>query len=242
MPERLLNIPAILKRGVSDVASVFDAFGVGIYCVDFDGRFTYVNPSGQELLGWDAGELLGRNVHETIHHSHPDGSPYPLEECPLHRAIELGAAGQELDDLFWREDGLPLEVAQTIAPLYEDGERVGAIVVFIDVHERRRDSELLRRRAAQQSALVDAMVSFDMKNGASRKSATEGAGMAVEPGLHGAAGHSQPAGGLERAHPGLGGQQLDERGVQAVDRPVIAGSHAVQKYQGPFGINSQNDQ
>ncbi|MGN6868833.1 MAG: ATP-binding protein [Solirubrobacteraceae bacterium] len=155
MPERLLNIPAILKRGVSDVASVFDAFGVGIYCVDFDGRFTYVNPSGQELLGWDAGELLGRNVHETIHHSHPDGSPYPLEECPLHRAIELGAAGQELDDLFWREDGLPLEVAQTIAPLYEDGERVGAIVVFIDVHQRRRDTELLRRRAAQQSALAE---------------------------------------------------------------------------------------
>lgn len=155
MPERLLKIPAILERGVSDVASVFDAFGVGIYCVGLDGRFTYINPAGQELLGWDAGELLGRDVHETIHYSHPDGSPFELEDCPLHGALALGTAGQELDDVFWHKDGSPLEVAQTIAPLYEDDERVGAIVVFIDVRQRRRDTELLRSRAAQQSALAE---------------------------------------------------------------------------------------
>ncbi|HSC01888.1 MAG TPA: PAS domain-containing protein [Solirubrobacteraceae bacterium] len=155
MPERLLKIPAILERGVSDVASVFDAFGVGIYCVDLGGRFTYVNPSGQELLGWDAGELLGRDVHETIHHSHPDGSRFALEACPLYRALQRGTAGQELDDVFWLRDGSPLEVAQTIAPLYEDEKRVGAIVVFIDVRQRRRDTELLRSRAAQQSALAE---------------------------------------------------------------------------------------
>lgn len=34
--------------------------------------------------------------------------------------------------------------------------------------------------AAQQAALTEAMVSFDMKNGASRASATEGASMAVD--------------------------------------------------------------
>jgi len=34
--------------------------------------------------------------------------------------------------------------------------------------------------AAQQAALTDAMISFDMKNGASRKSAAEGASMAVD--------------------------------------------------------------
>ncbi len=155
MPERLLRIPAILERGVSDVASVFDAFGVGIYCADLDGRFTYINPAGEALLNWNAQELAGRNVHDTIHHSRPDGSPFALEECPLYQALALGAAGQELDDVFWRRDGSPLEVAQTIAPLYEDEERVGAIVVFIDTRQRRRDTELLHSRAAQQSALAE---------------------------------------------------------------------------------------
>ena len=80
MPDRLLNVPAILEAGVSDVVSVFDAFDVGIYCADLDGIFTYVNPAGQTLLGWDAEELLGRRAHDVIHHSQPDGSPFPLDE------------------------------------------------------------------------------------------------------------------------------------------------------------------
>jgi PAS domain-containing protein len=62
VPERLLKIPAIPERRVWGVGSVFDAFGVGMYGVDLDGRFTYLTPSGQELLGWDAEELLDRTI------------------------------------------------------------------------------------------------------------------------------------------------------------------------------------
>ena len=116
MPDRLLNIPAILERGVSDVASVFDAFGVGIYCLDLDARCTYINPAGQALLGWDADELHGRLMHETIHHSYPDGSSFASADCRLHQALELGTAGQELDDVFWCKDGSALEVAYTFNP------------------------------------------------------------------------------------------------------------------------------
>ena len=45
--------------------------------------------------------------------------------------------------------------------------------------------------------------------------------------LHGAAGDPQPPGGLEYAHPGLGGQQFDQRGVKPVDQPMVTGGHAV---------------
>jgi hypothetical protein len=65
---------------------------------------------------------------------------------------------------------------------------------------------------------------------------------AVQAGLHGAAGHAEPARGLQHAHPRLGGQQFDERGVQRVDRPRLAGSHTVQRYHDPFRINRQPDQ
>ena len=154
MPDRLLNVPAILEAGVSDVVSVFDAFDVGIYCADLDGIFTYVNPAGQTLLGWDAEELLGRRAHDVIHHSRPDGSPFPLDECPFYAALQRGAAERTLDDVFWTKDGSPVSVAHTIAPLYQDGQRIGAIVVFSDISERRRYTELLRGRAAQQAALA----------------------------------------------------------------------------------------
>jgi PAS domain S-box-containing protein len=155
VPDRLLKIPAVLERGVSDVASVFDAFGVGIYCLDLQGRCTYINPTAEALLGWNAEELYGRFIHDAIHHSYPDGSPFASADCQLHQALELGTAGQELDDLFWCRDGSSLEVAYTISPLHEADELIGAIVVFVDVRERRRDHELLRSRAAQQSALAE---------------------------------------------------------------------------------------
>lgn len=154
MLDRLLNVPAILEAGVSDVVSVFDAFDVGIYCADLDGTFTYVNPAGQTLLGWDAEELLGRRAHDVIHHSRSDGSPLRLDECPFYAALQGGAAERRLDDVFWTKDGSPVSVAHTIAPLYQDGQRIGAIVVFSDISERRRYTELLRARAAQQAALA----------------------------------------------------------------------------------------
>lgn len=143
-----LKIPAILERGEFDVASVFDAFGVGIYCTDLGGRFTYVNPAGQALLGWSAEELIGRDAQATIHH--PDHQRPP----PLQRTLTRGASTSELGDVFWRSDGSPLEVEQTIAPLREAGRQVGTIVVFLDVSQRRREAELVRRRAGQQSALA----------------------------------------------------------------------------------------
>jgi PAS domain S-box-containing protein len=155
VPDRLLKIPAILERGVSDVVSVFDAFGVGVYCVDLEGLFTYVNPAGETLLGWGAGELLGRHAHDTIHHSHPDGTAYPREECEFYGALERGATERELDDVFWSKSETPVEVAHTIAPLHENGKHIGAIVVFVDVRGRRHDTALLHSRAAQQAALAE---------------------------------------------------------------------------------------
>jgi PAS domain S-box-containing protein len=155
VPDRLLSIPPILERGVSEVASVFDLFEVGVYCVNLGGCFTYVNPAGEALLGWDAGELLGRHAHDTIHHSRPDGAPLPREECPFYQALQCARAERELDDVFWRRNGSALYVAHSIAPLYEDGKHVGAIVVFADVGERRRATKLLRTTTAQQAALAD---------------------------------------------------------------------------------------
>jgi PAS domain S-box-containing protein len=151
VPDRLLKIPAILERGVS----VFDAFGVGVYCVDLEGLFTYVNPAGETLLGWGAGELRGRHAHDTIHHSHPDGTAYPREECEFYGALERGATERELDDVFWSKSETPVEVAHTIAPLHENGKHISAIVVFVDVRGRRHDTALLHRRAAQQAALAE---------------------------------------------------------------------------------------
>ncbi len=155
MPERLLNVAPILERAVSEVASVFDLFEVGVYCVNVKGFFTYVNPAGEALLGWDRGELLGRHAHDTIHHSRPDGTPFPREECPFYQALQCARAERNVDDVFWTRDGSALHVGHTIAPLYEGEEHVGSIIAFADIGERQRATELLHARAAQQAALAE---------------------------------------------------------------------------------------
>jgi PAS domain-containing protein len=82
MPDRLLNIPAILERDVSDVASVFDALGARIYCVDLHGRFTYINSTGQGLLRWGIEELLGQTIFRGRGSSGCSGGQIGVDRLP----------------------------------------------------------------------------------------------------------------------------------------------------------------
>ncbi len=150
-----LSGAAVFEAGAADVVAVFDAFGIGVGCVDPGGVFTYVNPAGAALLGWRAEDLVGEHVHEAIHHHLPDGTPLAREACPLYAAIRARVVERSLDDVFWAKDGSPVPVAHRLAPLHEAGEHVGAVIVFADASERHRATDLLRARVAQQAAVAE---------------------------------------------------------------------------------------
>jgi hypothetical protein len=61
----------------------------------------------------------------------------------------------------------------------------------------------------------------------------------LQAGLHGAAGNPEAPGGLQHAHPGLGGKQFDQGRVQAVHPSGRIGGHTVQRYHRSYGINRQ---
>ena len=88
----------------------------GILGLDLKGDITFVNPAAARLFGYKAGELLGRNSHTVWHHSKPDGSPYPVEKCNLHAAIQKGKAYSGIDEVFWRQDGTSFTVEYALAP------------------------------------------------------------------------------------------------------------------------------
>ncbi|SFC48283.1 PAS domain S-box-containing protein/diguanylate cyclase (GGDEF) domain-containing protein [Marinospirillum celere] len=115
--------------------------GEGVFGVDAEGRFTFINPAGLKLLGYShEEELLGQNSHQLIHHSYPDGRSYPTEACPIHQAINSGlSADQWHEDWFWRQDasGFPVEIYAT--PLWQElGQVFGGVVTFRDISERKR--------------------------------------------------------------------------------------------------------
>jgi PAS domain S-box-containing protein len=120
--------------------------GEGIYCLDRDGLTTFVNPTAERLLGYEPDELAGRPMHQILHHSKPDGSPYPSEECPIYASLRDSLVYRVSTEVFWRKDGTNFPVEYVTTPIVEDGAVTGAAVVFRDITERRE-----AERAVQES-------------------------------------------------------------------------------------------
>src|ERR671922_3057425 len=115
----------------------------GVIGLDLEGRCTFVNPAAVETLGWAADELIGRVMHEVVHHSYADGSPYPVTECPAYHTLTEGMRCRVDDEVMWRRDGTAVPVEYTSQPIFEDGAVTGAVVMFHDISERRRAEKLL---------------------------------------------------------------------------------------------------
>lgn len=122
---------------------LLDAAGEGIYGVDTNGITTFVNPAAQRILGYSAEELAWRNMHTMVHHSHPDGSHFSANACPIFKAFTVGKVQTVEDDVFWSKSGEPIDVEYTSTPIRDNGEIVGAVVVFRDISQKKADRRKL---------------------------------------------------------------------------------------------------
>lgn len=122
---------------------LLEAAGEGIYGVDAEGLTTFANPAAERILGYSADEMIGRNMHTMVHHSHRDGSHFPAEHCPIFSAFRLGTVQTIADDVFWNRAGDPVDVEYTSTPIRDDGVLVGAVVIFRDVSQRKADHRRL---------------------------------------------------------------------------------------------------
>ena len=118
--------------------TLLNTAGEGIYGIDRNGEATFINKAAVDLLGWRQQDVVGRSIHEVHHHSHADGAPYPKEECPIYAAIHDGEVHRVDTEVFWRNDGSPVPVEYTSAPIIRDGAPDGAVVVFRDISKRKK--------------------------------------------------------------------------------------------------------
>ncbi len=109
----------------------------GIYGIDVQGRFTFVNREAARMLGYSQEEMLGRNGHALIHHSHPNGTPYPEVDCPIYQTVRGLYSGHSEDEDFWHRDGTSFPVAYSASPILEEGTIQGAVVTFSDISKRK---------------------------------------------------------------------------------------------------------
>lgn len=124
---------------------ILESVGEGIYGLDLDGKVTFLNPMAEKLMGYSLEELQDKPVHLLIHHSRLDGTPYPIEDCPIYHSLRDGEIYSGADEVYWCKDGSSLPVEYTSTPIYEEGELAGAVVVFKDISERKHANEVLRQ-------------------------------------------------------------------------------------------------
>ena len=125
--------------------ALLDSAGEGIWGVDLRGTCTFVNRAAQRSLGFTAEELVGRNMHEMVHHHHPDGSPYPAEECSVYNVFRRSSPFTNKLDHVIRKDGSLFYAEMSAQPIVQNGEVRGAVVTFRDVTMSRLADEALRR-------------------------------------------------------------------------------------------------
>ena len=118
-------------------ALILNWAGEGIHGLDLEGKIVFTNPKGGQLLGWKADELLGKPAHATMHHTHPDGSKHPVEDCPIYASMRDGGTRRITNDVFYRKDGSRFRVDYVCAPTKDEkGQIRGAIVTFKDITEQ----------------------------------------------------------------------------------------------------------
>lgn len=157
----LRTVAAEAERERLEWRALLDSSLEGVFGMDADGSCTYINDAALRLLGYTAEECLGRNMHRLVHYKHVDGTPYPIEECPIYQAFMSGRDERLIEEVLWRKDGSPVPALYSCSPIMQDGEMVGAVVTVVDISERRRREEALAHRAEQLRSLADAALAIN---------------------------------------------------------------------------------
>jgi two-component system, sensor histidine kinase and response regulator len=173
--EQLKTVFDQVTRSEQQVRNILNAAGEGGYGIDAEGGITFVNPVALKILGYGSEEeLLGKNHHELLHHTRPDGSPFPAEECPMKESLTMGRLVTMEDDLFWRADNTSFPVDVKSNPILEDEEVTGAVITFMDITERKAATEALQNQLEKLAKARRAMLNM-MKDLDEEKQKAEGA-------------------------------------------------------------------
>src|SRR5580658_1944475 len=134
---------------------ILDSAAEAICGCDSTGTCLFSNPSAARMLGYDdPAEMLGKNMHSMEHHTRKDGTPFPIEECPIYVGFQKGEGVHRDDDIFWRRDGTSFPVEYWSHLVVREGKTIGAVITFIDITERKQAEAALRKSEQRNRSLL----------------------------------------------------------------------------------------
>ncbi|NNM82954.1 MAG: PAS domain S-box protein [Burkholderiales bacterium] len=144
-----------IAKSEAEVRLLANSIAHAIYGQDMNGLCTFANASCIELLGYrEERDLLGKNMHALMHHSHADGSPYPEADCPILKTAREARPFHSEEEVVWKRDGSSFPAAYWAYPVMPGGKCTGVVVTFLDITEQKKVSEAL----AGSRRLLDSIV------------------------------------------------------------------------------------
>lgn len=137
--------------------AILDNTQMAVFLMDERQHCVYANAAAERLTGYASAQLQGRPLHDVVHHKRPDGSHYPIEECPIDRAFPARAQMQG-EELFVAPDGGFYPVAFTASPIVDDtGRPVGTVIEARNIAEEKSRETALRENEARQRSILNAI-------------------------------------------------------------------------------------
>lgn len=145
-----------MKKSEEQVRLLLNSTAEAIYGIDLEGNCTFANPACLRILGYTyLGQVLGKNMHNLIHHSRPDGSPLAVTECRMSQALRQGQGVHRDDEVFWRANGTSFPAEYRSYPQIVNGEMTGAVVSFSDISERKQAEAMLARERQRLAYILE---------------------------------------------------------------------------------------
>lgn len=174
------------RQLLNDRLLLLESTSEGIYGVDLDGRCTFINMAAAKMLGYQPDEVVGKNMHDLMHHHGSDGAPYPLENCRIYEVFRSGRGTHVDGEVFWRKDMTSFPVDYSSSPIIERGAIKGAVVAFTDISQQKEAEEALRRAEERYRNIFESAVEGIFQT------TTDGRYLAVNPALARVYGFASP--------------------------------------------------
>lgn len=126
-----LEYQSTLNKTITDNATS------ALFMMNAKGYCTFMNPAAEKMFGYTFKEISTKPLHYLIHHHRPDGSSYPMEECPLDRALPENFDVRAHEDVFIKKDGTFFPVVCAASPIFENGIPVATVIEVRDITEEK---------------------------------------------------------------------------------------------------------
>ncbi|MFC0677818.1 ATP-binding protein [Lysobacter korlensis] len=145
-----MNPSTELVTPLDQLAAVCENATVALFVMDDRQHCIYMNRAAEAMTGYKLEDVKGAPLHDYVHHTHPDGRAFPIDDCPIDRAAPQNNQEQG-EAVFVHKDGHFYPVAFTASPIRREGRVIGTVIEVREVAEekQREAAELAMRELAE---------------------------------------------------------------------------------------------